>query len=107
MITDRPGIEVEEAPPKTAPPAPDTPEAPPPEAPRPRRRRWPWLLLAVVALGVVYLLVHRSGSAKPAAKGKGGATGAAGDAASRPIPVSVAAAVAKDLGVYLTGLGTV
>jgi len=122
MITDKPEVEVDEAPPHSIPAAPHEPSAPgqsaassaPPAPDAPdspvRRRKWPWLLaLVVVALGI-YLLVHRSGSANPAAKGakgKGGAAGAAGDAASRPIPVTATAAATKDVGVYLTGLGTV
>ncbi|HZF14029.1 MAG TPA: MdtA/MuxA family multidrug efflux RND transporter periplasmic adaptor subunit [Thermoanaerobaculia bacterium] len=110
MITDEPAIEVDEAPAHPTPPPPDEPDRP--AAPG-RRRRWPWLLvLAVVAVGA-YLLVHRSGGAgqpEKGAQGKGthaGGAGGAGDAASRPIPVSAVAAAAKDMGVYLTGLGTV
>ena len=59
---------------------------------------------------MVYLLVPRSHQGQPQGdaqgQGKGGAA-AGRDAASRPVPVVTATAQTKEVGVYLTGLGTV
>jgi len=78
-----------------------------PDEPRTGRRRWwPWLLAAVVVLLGVYLLArHNSGTKSETATGKPGAGGQSG--AGRPVPVLAATAKTKDMGVYLTGLGTV
>jgi multidrug efflux system membrane fusion protein len=134
MISEPPEIETSEerrAPVKPA--APGTPaarerpakEAPPaatdPDEPhlKGRRRWWLWLLALAAVAAAIYLLVPH-GSKDAAAKGgtgdagatgaqqgKGGKGGAAGDPASRPVPVLAAPARTKDVGVYLTGLGTV
>ena len=67
----------------------------------PRRRLWPWIAgLAVLGL-LLYILFSRGGKSGDAAA-KAGKKGAA-----RTIPVSVATAKTGDLGVYITGLGTV
>jgi membrane fusion protein, multidrug efflux system len=108
----RPPEKAQEAPPAVFDPGdPDDPDA------RPRRRWWPWLLAAVVVLLGAYLLArHRSsdgadgsngGQAQTAKGGQsgGGANGPGG--AGRPVPVLAAPATTKDVGVYLTGLGTV
>jgi multidrug efflux system membrane fusion protein len=95
-----------------APPVPlDTYDPGDPEG-RPRRRWWPWLLaLAVVLLGAYLLARHNSSNKNKDAQaqtagGKAGG-GAGGPGAGRPVPVLAATAVTKDVGVYLTGLGTV
>jgi multidrug efflux system membrane fusion protein len=129
MISEPPEIETSEERPAAKPAAPAKPaarerqtkEAPPaatvpdePHSAGPARRRWwLWLLALAAVAAAIYLLVPH-GSKNPAAKGdtavqpgKGGKGGAAGDAASRPVPVLAAPARTKDVGVYLTGLGTV
>jgi membrane fusion protein, multidrug efflux system len=67
---------------------------------RPRRRWWPWVAALAGAAVVIYLLFGRGGQGAATA-GKGAGT--------QPPPVLVAAVPAgtKDVGVYLTGLGTV
>lgn len=91
------------------------PESPPPAgrgAPSPappdfetaptRRRRWPWVLGVVIAALLAVLALGRGGRAeRQAAKTE------KGKQPTRPIPVVGAAARTGDLGVYLTGLGTV
>jgi len=64
-----------------------------------RRSRWPWLLAAaiVVSGGVIYSRVHAQNAAVPARNRQ--TTGA--------LPVVGARAQVSDVGVYLTGLGTV
>ena len=74
---------------------------PEPEFPAERRRRWPWVAGFVVLALLAWLLLRRSGKGETAA-GKG-----APGAQARAIPVAVVPARAGDLGVYLTGLGTV
>ena len=70
----------------------------PPGAPR-RRRLWPWLLAGVlVAAGAVYYLTMAK---QPSPAKKEGAV------AARSVPVVAAPAKKGDVGVYLTGLGTV
>jgi membrane fusion protein, multidrug efflux system len=91
----------EPLPQETAPtPAPD--EQPVPEG---RKRRWPWLLAAAAAGLVVFLLAARGNKeATPTDRaGKGAAKGPA----ARTVPVVASQAKTGDLGVYLTGLGTV
>ena len=68
-----------------------------------RRRTWPWVVLAIAAL-LGFLLLRGK---HPASEGKatGGKSGK--PAAPRAIPVVAAPAKTGDLGVYLTGLGTV
>jgi len=82
-----------------------TPPAAREEEETPRRRRWwPWLLAFAAVLLVAYLVIPKKGRAQSAdgAKGKGDKA-----QAQRPVPVLASAAVSKDVGVYLTGLGTV
>jgi len=83
----------------TAPPTPPSSEPPPPAT---RRKRWPWVVLAVAAAVATYLLVSshsRTQANAAAAKAKA--------AASAPVPVVAAAARTGDVPVYLTGLGSV
>jgi multidrug efflux system membrane fusion protein len=67
-----------------------------------RNRRWPWVVgIGIAVLLAVLLLLrssHRQQSEAQAAKSK---------AAQRTVPVVGAAAKTGDLGIYLTGLGTV
>jgi multidrug efflux system membrane fusion protein len=90
------------------------PEPPPPEdSPAPflsaagepgkRRRRWPWILAIVIAAVVVLLVVR---GRQPKSEGKPGAKGGK-QAAPRAVPVVGVAARTGDMGVYMTGLGTV
>jgi membrane fusion protein, multidrug efflux system len=66
----------------------------------PRRRRWPWVV-GVAVLALVAFLVLRSGK-------KGATQAAAAQAqASRAVPVVAVPAKSGDMGVFLTGLGTV
>jgi multidrug efflux system membrane fusion protein len=115
MISEPPEAEIQEEP--SFPEArkdplsggPDGPETPP----EPRRRRWRlWVLAAVVVVFAAYLLARQHGgqgqNGQPAQTAKGGQSGQGGPGgAGRPVPVLAAAAQAKDMGVYLTGLGTV
>ena len=71
----------------------------PPRAPR--RRRWPWVV-GVAVLALVAFLVLRSGK-----KGATQAAAAARAQASRAVPVVAVPAKSGDMGVFLTGLGTV
>jgi membrane fusion protein, multidrug efflux system len=78
------------------------------DEPQPRRHWLRWLLILVVAVVAIYLFAHRSGQgngAGPQGQGQGAAGGKGGQ--DRPVPVLAAAARTKDVGVYLTGLGTV
>jgi multidrug efflux system membrane fusion protein len=69
-----------------------------------RRRLWLWGVV-VVAVGLAVFLLFFRGKSATAADGKSGKGGKG--AAARPVPVVVAAARTGDLGIYLTGLGTV
>jgi len=76
---------------------------------RGRRRWWIWLLAAAAAVLVVYLMTHRGGGGRAQgakAGGRAGQNGARGDQ-PRSVPVSAVAARNRDVGVFLTGLGTV
>jgi len=83
-------------------PFPESPEREAIVAAEPGRRRWPWIIGAALAVLVVILLATRSGQDK-----KAGAEAAKKKVASRAVPVAGTAAKTGDLGVYLTGLGTV
>jgi multidrug efflux system membrane fusion protein len=74
------------------------------EPEEPHRRRWPWILAVVVAVIVGFALLR---GRRPATEGKPDAKGGRGATAARPIPVVGTAVKTGDLGVYLTGLGTV
>src|SRR6476646_9174637 len=89
---------------------------PPPETnaldePPPRRHWLRWLLILGAVAVAIYLFAHRPGQNKggnaqeQGQSGKGAAGGKGGQ--DRPVPVLAAAARTKDVGVYLTGLGTV
>src|SRR5262249_17414421 len=68
-----------------------------------RHRVWPWVAVAVlVLLGFLLVRGKNPSSEGKAAAGKGGKP-----AAPRPIPVVATGVKTGDLGVYLTGLGTV
>jgi multidrug efflux system membrane fusion protein len=69
------------------------------------RRRWPWLV-AVAAVAMAVFLLAARGSRDASNTDKAG-KGAAGEAAARAVPVLAATAKMGDVGVYLTGLGTV
>ncbi|HYX24164.1 MAG TPA: hypothetical protein VFC23_08445, partial [Thermoanaerobaculia bacterium] len=121
MISDPPvkeDVKQERAVPATARETPETgkPAAPPdttaPDEPQPRRRWLRWLLILGAVAIAVYLFAHRPGQNKggnPQGPGQGEARGGAGGRGGqdRPVPVLAAAAKTKDVGVYLTGLGTV
>jgi multidrug efflux system membrane fusion protein len=91
-----------------------TPEPPPDthvlDEPPPRRHWLRWLLILGAVAVAIYLFTHRPGQNKDgSAEGQGQTKGAAGGKGGqdRPVPVLAAAARTKDVGVYLTGLGTV
>jgi multidrug efflux system membrane fusion protein len=68
-------------------------------APFIRRRRWKWLLIVIVLAAGIYLLYGRAEK-----------TGVSDRAAKRPaplLPVTAVAARIADVGVYLSGLGSV
>lgn len=79
--------------------------------PQPRRHWLRWLLILGAVAIAIYLFAHRPGQKKgenPQGQGAGEAKGAGGGKGQdRPVPVLAAAAKTKDVGVYLTGLGTV
>jgi multidrug efflux system membrane fusion protein len=66
------------------------------------RRWWPWLL-GVGVVGLAAFLLLGRGSHRAASAGKSGK----GPAVAHVVPVTAAVARTGDLGVYLTGLGTV
>ena len=113
MVSDPPETEVSEASPasktdrKTDPRPPLAPPDTPP-AQEPRRRR-PWLLalLAVFAAVAAFLVFHNRGKtpAQAGTAARGGPGGKGGQ--NRAVPVLATAAQTKDVGVYLTGLGSV
>jgi membrane fusion protein, multidrug efflux system len=121
MISEPPVKEVkqERAAPATAREA-EKPKAaaePPPDTngldePPPRRHWLRWLLILGAVAIAIYLFAHRPGQNKggnPQGQEQSGGRGAAGGKGGqdRPVPVLAAAAKTKDVGVYLTGLGTV
>ncbi len=80
------------------------------DEPPPKRHWLRWLLILGAVAVAVYLFTHRAGQKKGgSAEGQGQTQGAAGGKGGqdRPVPVLAAAARTKDVGVYLTGLGTV
>jgi multidrug efflux system membrane fusion protein len=84
--------------------APEIRVAPVPEEGRQPRRKRSWLIIAVIAvliIGVVLLLKQRSAAQAKAA------LAAAATAQNRAVPVSVVPVVARDVPVYLDGLGNV
>ncbi|HYB53592.1 MAG TPA: biotin/lipoyl-binding protein, partial [Thermoanaerobaculia bacterium] len=72
----------------------------------PRRSRWPWLL-ALAAVGVTIFLLAARGSKDAASADKSGKAGGKSAASARAVPVIAATARKGDVGVYLSGLGTV
>ncbi len=102
-----PPLALKEAPePKALPPAEDTEDA---DTHEPRRgRRWLWIIsILVIAAFLFFHFFHRGGKPADAQGGKDGKGGAGGKGPDRPVPVLAATAAAKDVGVYLNGLGTV
>jgi membrane fusion protein, multidrug efflux system len=97
MTTNAPMPDEKPARPGAPPPSP-APESEPPH----RSRKWVWIGAAVVVAIVIAILVSRSSSSKKQATAT-----AAKSAANRAIPVVAAKARVGDIGVYLTGLGTV
>ncbi|HSS51544.1 MAG TPA: biotin/lipoyl-binding protein, partial [Thermoanaerobaculia bacterium] len=80
------------------------------DEPPPRRHWLRWLLILGAVAVAIYLFAHRPGQSKGgSAEGQGQTKGAGGGKGGqdRPVPVLAAAARTKDVGVYLTGLGTV
>jgi multidrug efflux system membrane fusion protein len=78
------------------------------DEPKPKRHWLRWLLILVAVAVAIYFIAHRSGQGKGGSaqdQGKASAGGKGGQ--DRPVPVLAAAAQTKDVGVYLTGLGTV
>jgi len=64
------------------------------------RRRWPWYVGVAAAAALIYVLMSRGG--------KGAAAAAkAGKGQAFTVPVATATSRTGDLGVYITGLGTV
>lgn len=75
------------------------------EKPPPQPRRWPWVFVVVlVALGAGYYFFRPKKTATPSASISGGAGGSRGGGVT---PVDAARVQKGDIGVYLTGLGTV
>jgi multidrug efflux system membrane fusion protein len=70
-----------------------------------RKRPWLWLLFVVIVAGGVYFLWPKSSGPKSSGTSSKGAGG--GRSQDRAIPVVGARATKGDIGVYLTGLGTV
>jgi multidrug efflux system membrane fusion protein len=95
------------SPPDTRPAEPIRDDRPPDEGVEPAsppRRRWlRFALIAAAGLIVLFLVVRALRPADPAQAAKGPGR----DAASRPVPVVAVPARVGNLGVYLTGLGTV
>jgi multidrug efflux system membrane fusion protein len=83
--------------------SPTTPEDAPWPAPTGRKRRWwPWLVIVAVLAVAAYLFLPAASRAQ-----KKKAAAAAQSAAQAAVPVMAATAKTGDIGVYLTGLGTV
>jgi multidrug efflux system membrane fusion protein len=81
--------------------APDGEKAPAGKT-KPGRRRWPWVLVVLLLLGVgAYFLWSKISGAKSSAAAKAAAAG------PPPIPVVVTKSRTGDIGVYYTGLGAV
>ncbi len=102
-----PRAALKEAPePKALPPAEGVENADTTEPP-PRRRRWLLILAVIVAALAAFLYFHNRGKAAAAQAGTDGKGGKGGKGTQAPVPVLAAVAATKDVGVYLTGLGTV
>ena len=75
-----------------------TSSAPEPRPSGGRRLHWPWVAaLGTAALVGILLMHHATSTARAPSE----------PPAPRPVPVVVAPAITRDLGIYLTGLGTV
>ncbi|WP_419730106.1 MdtA/MuxA family multidrug efflux RND transporter periplasmic adaptor subunit [Lichenicola sp.] len=94
--------------PATTPAGPALPPATPGGAPPRRRRRWlPWLILLLVIAVIAAALLRPVHKPAPTGGHRHGGGGAAAGGAAAAQPVSVAKAVAGDMPVVLTQLGTV
>jgi multidrug efflux system membrane fusion protein len=110
---ERPAAPPERAAP-ASPTAPHEPEEPPAGGGRRPRRYGLWALaLAALAIAIYLLVPHGSkgkgaegGSGTRTQSGKGG-KGGPGGGGGGPVPVLAVPAQVKDVGVYLSGLGTV
>ncbi|WP_158917354.1 efflux RND transporter periplasmic adaptor subunit [Caulobacter sp. S45] len=92
------------------PQAPDSVGGPPRYAPPPRRSRltWLWVLLGVLAVGlVVWLIVSHSGPAGGAHGARGGRGGRGGRFGGLPTAVSTAQVAHGDVPIYMNQLGAV
>src|SRR6185436_4891329 len=80
------------------------------EAPPPRRRRF-WILglvVAIIATGAgAYYYYYVRGSDQPAAEVAEKGKGKGGSSAGRPVPIIASPVRTADVGVYLSGLGSV
>jgi multidrug efflux system membrane fusion protein len=78
------------------------------DEPKPKRHWLRWLLILGAVAVAIYLFAHRPGQTKGGgADGQGQTKGAGGKGGGQAVPVLAATARTKDVGVYLTGLGTV
>ncbi|HEY3202600.1 MAG TPA: MdtA/MuxA family multidrug efflux RND transporter periplasmic adaptor subunit [Thermoanaerobaculia bacterium] len=105
-LPDAPSTETVQEPERSQVPQPQPEPSVAPEPQRTHRRRWPWLLgLGVIGL-IAWLIFPRAGH-KPSESDETAKGSAKGAATARPVPVVAATARTGDLGVYITGLGTV
>jgi multidrug efflux system membrane fusion protein len=66
---------------------------------RRRRHIWPWIVVILIALGVVFLLARYKANSSNAAK--------VGPPTGRAVPVTTATVTTGDIGVYISALGSV
>jgi membrane fusion protein, multidrug efflux system len=81
---------------------PENPESRKParsQEPAGKRRAWVWVIVVVLAAGVIFFLYHQYRAAEEAKNSK--------SPAQRGVPVAVGTATKGDIGVYVEALGTV